>query len=248
LSEREPITTPADDPAVARPHSPLPWVVAGLAVLAAVAVLLGPGATAAAWETVRANLDAWRAWSDRHLFAALLIYFAAYAVCASLPLPVLTVASLLGGFLFGPLAGAAVASLAYVTGVTAAFLAARGLLRERVRRRFDGPRLRRVEAGFARDGAYYLLALRLMPAMPFFVVNWLMALTPIRTRTFSVVSWVGVLPLTFLYAGVGTELASIQTPGDVLSLPVVASLAALAVAPLLIRALVRAASKGGRVE
>jgi uncharacterized membrane protein YdjX (TVP38/TMEM64 family) len=146
---------------------------------------------------------------------------------------------LLAGALFDRTTGTVVASLGYTTGVTAAFLASRWLLRERIRRRFGGRWLRRVESGVARDGAYYLLTLRLMPSIPFFLVNLLMALTPIRTRTYILVSWVGVLPITFLYAGLGTEVAHLKSPTGLLSVSIIGSLVALAILPLVVRALVR---------
>lgn len=226
-------------PTVARKARPAFPLRVGLAVAGVVAVAIvlvaGPGATSV-WYTVQTNADAWHAWAGRHTLFALAAFFAVYALCAALPLPVPTVMSLLAGALFGRAAGTAVAALAYTTGVTVAFLAARWLLRERVRRR-AGAWLRRVERGVARDGALYLLALRLMPSVPFFLVNVLMALTPIRTRTYALASGVGVLPATFLYAGVGTELAGLRSPSDALSAPLVASLAALAVVPLLARKL-----------
>jgi uncharacterized membrane protein YdjX (TVP38/TMEM64 family) len=124
--------------------------------------------------------------------------------------------------------------------VTVAFLTARWLLRDRVRRS-GGAWLGRIQRGFARDGAAYLLTLRLMPSVPFFLVNVLMAVTPIRTRTYALTSAVGVLPMTFLYTGVGTELATLRSPADVLSVPLLASLAGLAVVPLLARKLLRRA-------
>jgi uncharacterized membrane protein YdjX (TVP38/TMEM64 family) len=238
LNEPDPITPIAEEPVrAARPGWFVGWFVAGLLALAAAVVALGPGA-GAVWETIRANLDVWQAWADRNPLAALLAFFAAYAVFASLPMPVLTVMSLLAGCLFGRWLGTGVASLAYTAGVTAAFLAVRWAGRAALRARFGG-RLGAVERGLRRDGAYYLLALRLMPAIPFFLINWLMALTPIRTRTFSLISWVGVLPMTFLYASVGTELGAMESPADVLSLPLLLSLVALAVAPLLIRHAIR---------
>jgi uncharacterized membrane protein YdjX (TVP38/TMEM64 family) len=241
-SQPDPIATLDGDPVAApasRPRSLLVWVVAGLFALTLLVVLMGPGATAV-WDVVHARLAARQAWTRDHLIAALLLYVAAYAVAASLPTPGITILTLLGGCLFGRWLGTSAASVGYACGVTAAFLMARGLFRERLRRRF-GPRLRKIEAGFARDGAFYLLALRLMPGLPFFLVNWLMALTPIRTRTFCAVSWVGVLPLTFLQTSVGTDLASMRGPTDVLSLRLAASLAALAAAPLLMRQLIRLA-------
>lgn len=241
LSEPDPIETLEGTNAApaSRTASLVVWFLAGLCALAALVVLVGPG-TSFVWQVVQSRLEAWQAWAQGNLLAALLIYLAAYALAASLPMPGLTILSLLGGCLFGRWLGTGAASVAYACGVTVAFLVARGLFRDRLRRRF-GPRLRKVEEGFARDGAFYLLALRLLPGLPFFLVNWLMALTPIRARTFAAVSWAGVLPLTFLQASVGTELASMQEPTDLLSLPLVASLAALAVAPLLIRQLIHLA-------
>lgn len=204
-------------------------------------LLLAAGPSAAsAWNIVQTNIDTWQAWTGQHTLLALIAFFAAYTLCAALPLPVLTVMSLLAGALFGRAAGTAVAVLAYTTGVTIAFLAARGLLRDRVRR-YSGPWLQRIERGVARDGAAYLLTLRLMPSVPFFLVNVLMALTPIRTRTYALVSGVGALPMKFLYAGTGTELATLRSPSDVLSVPLIASLVALAVVPLLVRKLLRRA-------
>jgi uncharacterized membrane protein YdjX (TVP38/TMEM64 family) len=194
----------------------------------------GPGPSAA-WDAVQHNLAAWQAWADRNPVPALLAFFLAYSFATALPLPVVTVMTLLAGALFGRLGGTAVAALAYTTGVTVAFLVARGLLRDRVRRN-AGPWLDRIVRGVERDGAYYLLTLRLMPSVPFFLVNVLMALTPIRTRTYAAVSWLGVLPVTFLYTGLGTELAALDSPLGVLSPLVVGSLAALAVLPVVARA------------
>jgi uncharacterized membrane protein YdjX (TVP38/TMEM64 family) len=191
------------------------------------------------WEKVQDNVGVWRAWAGDHWVPALLLFFLAYATLTALPLPVVTVMCLLSGALFGRIAGTVVASLGYTAGVTAAFLAARWLLQEPVRRRFGGRWLGRVERGVARDGAYYLLTLRLMPSVPFFLVNLLMALTPIRTRTYVLVSWVGMLPMTFLYAGLGTEVAHLQSPTGLLSVSVIGTLVALALLPLLVRALVR---------
>jgi uncharacterized membrane protein YdjX (TVP38/TMEM64 family) len=90
-----------------------------------------------------------------------------------------------------------------------------------------------------RDGAYYLLTLRLVPAFPFFVVNLVMGLTPLRVGTFAWVSLLGMLPGTFLYVNAGTELGRVASPRDVLSAGLLVSLALLGVVPLLLRLLVR---------
>ena len=196
-------------------------------------LLLGPGITEA-WNAVQSNLGAWQTWAGQHPHSAVVSFFLVYATTTALPLPCLTVMSLLAGALFGRLVGTGVACIAYTAGVTTAFLAARWLLRERVRQS-AGAWLGRIERGVERDGAFYLLTLRLMPSVPFFLVNVFMALTPIRTRTYAVISLVGVLPITFLYAGVGTELAGLDSPTGLLSLRVLGSLVVLALAPLVVR-------------
>ena len=214
-------------------------IVIGLIAVVAVAYAITELNPSCLWEEVQGNVGAWRAWAAEHPAAALAAFFLVYATFTALPLPVVTVMCLLAGALFDRTAGTIVASLGYTTGVTTAFLASRWLLRERIRRRFGGRWLRKVERGVARDGAYYLLTLRLMPSIPFFLVNLLMALTPIRTRTYVLVSWIGVLPVTFLYAGLGTEVATIKSPSGLLSLSVIGTLVALALLPLVVRAVVR---------
>lgn len=214
-------------------------MILGLIAVAAIAFAITELNPSCLWEKVQDNVGLWRTWAADHPVPALLAFFLVYATFTALPLPVVTVMCLLAGALFDRTTGTVVASLGYTAGVTAAFLASRWLLRERIRRRFGGRWLRRVESGVARDGAYYLLTLRLMPSIPFFLVNLLMALTPIRTRTYILVSWVGVLPITFLYAGLGTEVAHLKSPTGLLSLSIIGSLVALALLPLVVRTAVR---------
>jgi uncharacterized membrane protein YdjX (TVP38/TMEM64 family) len=214
-------------------------IVLGIIAVVAVAYAITELNPTCLWEKVQGNVEAWRTWAADHPVPAVLAFFLVYATFTALPLPVVTVMCLLAGALFDRTTGTVVASLGYTTGVTAAFLLSRTLFRERIRRRFGGRWLRKVEHGVARDGAYYLLTLRLMPSIPFFLVNLLMALTPIRTRTYVLVSWVGVLPITFLYAGLGTEVAHLESPSGLLSVPIIGSLVALALLPLVVRAVVR---------
>src|SRR5262249_33433697 len=147
------------------------------------------------------------------------IYFALYVAVAALSLPFATLLTLAGGVLFGRWLGTLVVSFASTAGATLAFLASRYLLRDFVQRRF-GRWLEPINRGVEADGAYYLLTLRLVPAFPFFVVNALMGLTPMRVGTYWWVSQLGMLPATFLYVNAGAELGQIQSARDVLSLPV----------------------------
>jgi uncharacterized membrane protein YdjX (TVP38/TMEM64 family) len=220
----------------------------GLLAILAIAFVLVELNPSCLWEDIQHNLDAWQSWTGRHPVQAVLAFFVVYAVATTLGLPVVTIMCLLAGALFGRAVGTAAAAVGYATGVTAAFLLARWMFRDRVRERFGGRWLDKIERGVEQDGAFYLLTLRLMPTIPFALVNLLMALTPIRTRTYTAMSLVGVLPITFLYAGVGTELAAIESPTGLLSWPILGSLAALAILPLAVRLLLRWWAGVGRAD
>src|SRR5690606_17025192 len=136
----------------------------------------------------------------------------------------------LAGAVFGFLAGLVIVSFASTIGATLAFLSSRLLFRDAVRRRFGG-RLAALERGFERDGPFYLFTLRLVPAVPFFLVNLLMGLTPIRARTFYWVSQLGMLPGTLVYVNAGRELGRVESLAGILSPALVASFVALAAFP-----------------
>jgi uncharacterized membrane protein YdjX (TVP38/TMEM64 family) len=185
---------------------------------------------------LRQLFDDYRARVAENPWSSVLIYFAIYVCVAAFSLPIAVWLSLLAGALFGRWLGTGVVIVAATAGATLAFVASRYLFRGLVQRRF-GHRLAVINAGIERDGAYYLFTLRLIPAVPFWLINLGMGLTPMRVGTFAGVSFVGMLPGTFLYVNAGTELARINSPRDVLSLPVVASLALLGILPLILRKL-----------
>ncbi|MDB5365548.1 MAG: dihydrolipoyl dehydrogenase [Rhodospirillales bacterium] len=173
---------------------------------------------------------------ERSPLSAALIFVAVYIAVTALSLPGAAILTLAAGALFGFVTGTILASVASVTGATLAFLAARFVLRDSVQRRF-GARLRAIDEGFAREGAVYLLALRLAPVVPFFVVNLLVALTKLPTRSYVLYSWIGMLPGTLVYVWAGTQLGAIQSPRDVLSPGLIAAFIALAIFPLVARRL-----------
>ena len=142
------------------------------------------------------------------------LYFAVYVAVTSLSLPgAATVMTLAGGAIFGLLWGVVIVSFAATTGATAAFLLSRFLLHDWVKQRF-GRRLKPVYDGFAREGAFYLFALRLVPLFPYFLVNLAMGLTPIRTATYFWVSQIGMLAGTTVYVYAGTQLGEFRvSPG-----------------------------------
>jgi len=181
-----------------------------------------------------AELAAYRA---DHPGIAALLYFALYLTVTGLSIPGVIVLSLAGGALFGLIWGTVLASFASTVGGTLAFLAARSVLRDPIRRLW-GERLRAVEAGMARDGPYYLLGVRLIPVIPYFLVNLLMGLTRMSPWTFCWISQLGMLPLLVVYVNAGTQLARLNSLQDMLSPALLMSLALLAIFPLLARGFV----------
>jgi len=141
------------------------------------------------------------------------------------------------GAFFGLWWGTLIVSFASSIGATVAFLVSRYLFREWVQKRF-GDRLKAINDGVAREGAFYLFTLRLVPVFPFFLINLLMALTPIRTWTFYWVSQVGMLAGTLVYVNAGTQLARIDSLGGLLSPQLLLSFVLLGIFPLLAKKIV----------
>ena len=159
-------------------------------------------------------------------------YFALYLAVAALSLPGAVFLTLAGGGVFGLGWGLLMVSFASSMGATVSFWAARFLLRDVVQRQF-GNRLADINRGLEREGAWYLLSLRLIPVVPFFVINLAMGLTTLRSWTFYWVSQLGMLAGTAVYVNAGTQLAHLRTLSDVASPAVLGSLALLGVFPLI---------------
>jgi dihydrolipoamide dehydrogenase len=165
------------------------------------------------------------------------IYMAVYIVVTALSLPGAAVMTLAGGAIFGFWIGLLLVSFASTIGATLAFLVARFLLMDYVKRRF-GDKLKAVYEGIEKDGAFYLFTLRLVPLFPFFVINLVMGLTPIRTATFYVVSQIGMLAGTAVYVNAGTQLAQIDSISGILSPGLIFSFALLGIFPWIAKAAV----------
>lgn len=161
-------------------------------------------------------------------------FFLIYVVVTGLSLPGAAVMTLAGGAIFGLLWGTVLASFASTIGATIAMLVARLLLRDTVQRRFSS-HLGPINRGIERDGAFYLFSLRLVPLFPFFVINLVMGLMPIRALTFFVASQIGMLPGTLVYVFAGTQLAEVSGPGDVLSFDLIMAFVLLATFPWIAR-------------
>ncbi len=183
---------------------------------------------------LKAQRDALAAYAKAQPVLTIGAFFVLYIVVTALSLPGAAIMTIAGGAVFGLATGSVVVSFASTIGATLAFLAARFLFRESVQKRFRD-RLKRLNEGVEREGAFYLLALRLVPAFPFFVINLVAALTPLRTWTFYWVSQIGMLPATIVYVNAGTQLGQVSSVGDILSPSLIGAFVLLAMLPLVTR-------------
>ena len=206
---------------------------AAATVLIAIFALRGPSPELDDLRDMLARLQAWQA---AHQGALAVLFFGAYVAVTALSLPLAVWMTLAAGALFGFWQGLVIVSFASTLGATLAFLAARYLLRDWVHGRM-GRRADAIDAGMRRDGAFYLFSLRLIPIIPFFAVNLLMGLTPIRTLTFYLVSQAGMLAGTAVYVNAGTQLARLDSLSGIVSPPLLVSFALLGLFPWVARML-----------
>ncbi len=172
-----------------------------------------------------------------HQFMTMAVYMAIYILVAALSLPGAAVMTLAGGAIFGLWIGLLLVSFASSIGATLAFLVARFLLKDYVQDKF-GDRLNAINEGIAKDGAFYLFTLRLVPVFPFFVINLVMGLTPIRVGIFYIVSQIGMLAGTFVFVNAGTQLAKIDSLSGILSPGLIFSFVLLGIFPLIAKKII----------
>ena len=165
-------------------------------------------------------------------------YLLAYILMAALAIPGALVMTVAGGAVFGLVEGTVLASFGSSLGATLAMLASRYLFRDWVQRHFQR-RLDQVNRGLARDGWLYLLSLRLVPAIPFFVVDVLFGVTAFPALRFYAVSQAAMLPATLVYVNAGTQLERLTSLSGILSPGVLVSLVLLACLPLAARGVIK---------
>lgn len=172
------------------------------------------------------------AWRESSPIQIAVLFFLIYVAVTAISLPGAAVMTLAMGAIFGLFWGTVLVSFASTLGATLAFLIARFVLRDTVQERF-GDRLKSLNHGVEKEGAFYLFGLRLVPIFPFFIINLVMGLTPIRTWTFAWVSQIGMLLGTVVYVNAGTQLAQIDTLSGILSPKLIFSFILLGVFPLI---------------
>ena len=192
------------------------WLRKGLVFLAVVAVFLvayfqfGQYLSLDYLSGVESEL---RETKENHLLWVVAVAFLVYVSVTGLSVPGATGLSLACGWFFGFWQGVLFVSFASTTGATLAFLLSRYLFRDAILNRF-GDRLAGFNAALEREGAFYLFTLRLIPAVPFFVINVVMGLTPMRVRTYWWVSQVGMFPGTCVYVYAGSQVPSLKKLAD----------------------------------
>ena len=164
-------------------------------------------------------------------------YMTVYILVTSLSLPGAAIMTLAGGALFGILTGTVIVSFASSIGATLACFVSRSVLRDWVQDRF-GDRLKTVNAGIEREGAFYLFSLRLIPVFPFWLINLVMGLTKMPLHTFYWVSQIGMLPGTIIYVNAGGELAKINSLSGILSPGLILSFVLLGLFPIAAKKLI----------
>ncbi len=162
----------------------------------------------------------------------IMMFFLAYVAMAALALPAATILTLAGGAIFGFWTGLIVVSFASTIGATIAFLLTRYLFHDAIQSKF-GDRLQAINNGIEREGAFYVFGLRLVPLFPFVVVNSVLGLTKLKTWTFYWSSQIGMLAGTAVYVNAGTQLANIDTLGDIANPKLLLSFALLGVFPII---------------
>ena len=165
------------------------------------------------------------------------VFFAIYVAVTALSLPGAAILTLAAGALFGLVQGLVIVSFASSIGATLAFLVSRFILRDTVRNKFK-EKLKKIDEGVEKQGAFYLFTLRLVPVFPFFLINLLMGLTSLKTWTFYWVSQVGMLAGTAVYVNAGTQLAQIDSLSGIVSPGLIFSFVLLGIFPWIAKAIV----------
>lgn len=188
-------------------------------------------------DALKAHQHDLAAWRQTHPLLLAGSFFLAYVAVTALSLPLATLLTLAGGAVFGLFEGTVLVSFASSIGATLAFLASRFVLGETVQQRF-GKRLSTINEGIEREGVFYLFTLRLVPVIPFFVVNLVMGLTKLPARTFYWVSQLGMLVSTVVYVNAGTQLAQLKSASGIFSPVLIGSFVLLGIFPWIAKGVV----------
>ena len=188
-------------------------------------------------QGMKDSLDTFQSQIAQNPVLSIGVFFAIYVAVTALSLPGAAILTLAAGALFGLVQGLVIVSFASSVGATLAFLVSRFILRDTVRNKFK-EKLKKIDEGVEKQGAFYLFTLRLVPVFPFFLINLLMGLTSLKTWTFYCVSQVGMLAGTAVYVNAGTQLAQIDSLSGIVSPGLIFSFVLLGIFPWIAKAIV----------
>ena len=180
--------------------------------------------------SLKDQLDTFKDYYGQHRVLTMAVYMAIYILATALSLPGATILTLAGGAIFGLFSGLILVSFASTIGATLAFLFSRYLFKDWVQQKFSS-KLAAINQGVEKEGGFYLFTLRLVPVFPFFMINLVMGLTPIKTIVYYLVSQAGMLPGTLVYVNAGTQLAKLESVSGILSPNIIFSFALLGIFP-----------------
>ena len=198
------------------------------------------------FDQLAQNQEALQVWRDSHFILASLVFIAIYIVVVAFSLPGAAIISLTGGFLFGLFPGAIYNIGAAVVGATAIFMAARMGFGETLSAKMDSSSgaIGKIKEGLKSDEVSYLLIMRLVPAVPFFVANLIPALVGVKLKRFVWTTFIGIIPGGIVYTWVGVGLADVFAKGETPNLGIIfewqvlgplLGLAGLALLPIILK-------------
>ena len=189
------------------------------------------------FNTLKEKKDILQSFYADNVFVTILFYFILYLVVAALALPGAAIMTMAGGAIFGLVQGTIIVSIASTSGAALAFVVTRYLVKDVVQKRY-GEKLKDINNGLEKEGLFYLFTLRLIPVVPFFLINLGFSLTPMRLFSFFWVSQIGMIPGTILYVNAGTQLSQIESPAGILSPNIILSFVILGLFPLVMKKIV----------
>lgn len=190
------------------------------------------------FDSIKEHQATLEIWKNQNFLLAAVGLCLVYISVAALAIPGAAVLTLLCGALFGLVTGTVIASIASTCGATLSFLISRFLLKDSIQGQF-GNQLRKINEGLEKEGGFYLFTLRLVPVFPFFLVNIVMGITPIKTLTFIWVSQLAMLPGTIIYVNAGKSLSELSSPAGILSPKLIISFLLLGLFPLIAKQIVK---------
>lgn len=183
------------------------------------------------FENLKENSNIMRSYIEAYYVPSVIAFIAA-VISTALFVPGTLVMTLVGGFLFGVLIGAVYLIAGATIGASIAFLSARYVIGNWIQRKYE-EHLKAFNNEISRHGHNYLIAFRIVPVMPFFLVNYLAGITKIRLSKFVWTTAVGMLPGSVVYSFAGQELGNIETPDDIMSTRLMLAMVLLALSVLL---------------